>query len=59
MQPLEDSRHVEKGIPVKTLPFKLEVVAEALVAMLPHTPADAEAKELIDVLTDTLAGAST
>ena len=56
---MEDSRHVEKGIPVKTLPFKLEVVAEALVAILPHTPADAEAKELIDVLTDTLAGGST
>ena len=55
---MQDSRHLERGIPVKTLPFKLEVVAEELVDTIPHTPADAEAKELIDILTDTVAEAS-
>ena len=55
---MQDSRHLERGIPVKTLPFKQEVVAEELVDTMSNTPADAEAKELIDILTDTVAGAS-
>ena len=60
-------RDVQTRILVKTLAFKLEVGAEALVHTLPHTLADAEAtilqdtqgegKELLDILTDTLAGA--
>jgi len=55
---VHESGHVDAGILVKTLPFKLAVVPEALADTLPHTPADAEAKELFDILTDTLAGAS-
>ena len=58
MQPVHESGHVETGILVKTLPFKLAVVAKALADTLPHNPADAEAKELFDILTNTLAGAS-
>ena len=60
-------RDVQTRILVKTLALKLEVGAEALVHTLPHTLAEAEAtilqdtqgegKELLDILTDTLAGA--
>ena len=60
-------RDVQTRILVKTLAFKLEVGAETLVHTLPHTLAEAEAtilqdtqgegKELLDILTDTLAGA--
>ena len=55
---------------VKTLAFKLEVVADALVDTLRHTPAGLQAttpqetqgsvyaKELLDIQTDGTAGAS-
>ena len=39
---------LEARILVKTLAFKLEVVAKALVGMLCNTPADAEATTLQD-----------
>jgi len=60
---------VDSSILVKTLAYKLEVVAETLVDTLPYTPADAKAtalqdtqdgvyaKELLNILTDTLAEA--
>ena len=61
---------METSILFKTLPFKLEVVAEALVDMLSFTPADSEdttlkdtqggvyTEELMHILTDKLAEAS-
>jgi len=55
---VHESGNVETRILVKTLPFKLAGVAEALADTLPHTPADAEAKEPFDILKDTLAGLS-
>ena len=39
---------LESRILLKTLAFKLEVVAEALVDTLSHTPADPEATTLQD-----------
>ena len=39
---------VDSSILVKTLAFKLEVVAEALVGTLPYTPTDAKATALQD-----------
>ena len=41
---------METRILVKTLAFKLEVVAEALVDTLPYTSADAEATTLQETL---------
>ena len=59
---------MQTRILVKTLAFKLVVGAEALVHTPPQTLADAQAtilqdtqgegKELLDILTDTLAGAT-